>query len=42
MENLIEMVILNETLTEEEKRKVKEYLKNLELDILITELEKTW
>lgn len=29
-------------LTEEEKNKVRTFLEDLELDILIAELEKTW
>lgn len=33
---------INYLLTEEEKNKVRELLEDLELNVLVTELEKTW
>ena len=42
MENLIEIVVMNDTLTEEEKVKVRRYINHLKLDVLISELEETW
>lgn len=42
MKDLIEIVVLNGALTQEEKTKVREYINDLELDVLISELEKTW
>lgn len=42
MENSLEIVVIGDTLTEEEKEKVREYINYLELGVLITELEKTW
>lgn len=42
MKDLIEIVVLNGALTQEEKTKVREYINDLELDVLISELEETW
>lgn len=42
MKNPIEIVVMNGSLTQEEKEKVREYINDLELDVLISELEETW
>lgn len=42
MKDLIEIVVMNGSLTQEEKEKVREYINDLELDVLISELEETW